>query len=97
MSGWHTIVLALVSLALMHGLVYAVEFSGQEEATPGTPTWRLFLRFTVVGYALALLISAYVLWSFGQADDTALVEFVRATIVLGFPAALGAAAARLLV
>ena len=97
MSGWHTIALLLVSLALMHGLVYAVEFSGQEEVPPGMPAWRVFLRFTVVGYALALLISAYVLWSFGQADGTAPVEFARATIVLGFPAALGAAAARLLV
>lgn len=97
MSGWHTIALLLVSLALMHGLVYMVGFSGQEEVPPHIPTWRVFLRFTVVGYALALLVSAYALWSFGQADGTATVEFVRATIVLGFPAALGAAAARLLV
>jgi putative integral membrane protein (TIGR02587 family) len=97
MSDWHILALILASLLLMHGLVYAVEFSGQEETPPGTPAWSLFFRYTVVGYAVALLISAYILWTFGQADDTALAEFLRATIVLGFPAALGAAAARLLV
>jgi uncharacterized membrane protein len=50
----------------------------------------------VVGYLIALLVSAYVLWTFGRFEDTAWLIYLRQTVVLGFPAALGAAAARLI-
>ena len=92
----HVLALAAASLVIMHAFVYALEFSGQEAIPPGTPAWQLVLRFTVVGYALALAISAYVLWTFGRLDDTAWIERVTAILVLAFPAAVGAAAARLL-
>jgi putative integral membrane protein (TIGR02587 family) len=93
---WHAVGLALASLAVMHGFVYAMEFQGQALAEPGTPLWSLFLRFTVVGYALALLISAYILWTFGRVEGMSLGEVLMGIIVLAFPAALGAAAARLI-
>jgi putative integral membrane protein (TIGR02587 family) len=93
---WHALLLAALSVALMHAFVFAVEFRGQEALPPGTPFWSAFLRFSVLGYALALLASAYVLWTFGRLDGTSLAEALRITIVLGFPAALGAAAARLI-
>jgi putative integral membrane protein (TIGR02587 family) len=91
-------VLALVAVSLitMHAFVYALEFSGQEQPRPGTPAWSVFLRYTVVGYAVALAVSAYALWTFGRLDDTGAVEAVTAVLVLGFPAAVGAAAARLI-
>ena len=91
-------VLAMIALSLvvMHAFVYALEFTGQEPITPGTPAWSVFLRFTVVGYAVALLISAYVLWTFGRLDGTGWEERITAILVLGFPAAVGAAAARLI-
>ena len=54
------------------------------------------MRLTIVGYALALLISLYVLWTFGRLDGAAVAEIVMATLVLGFPAALGASVARLI-
>ena len=94
MSEWHALVLALLSLVIMHAFVYAVRFLGQHAATGGTVA---ALRYTVVGYALALLISAYVLWTFGRMDGTSLEVALRMTLVLGFPAAVGAAAARLVV
>lgn len=97
MSTWHAVGLVLVSLLLMHGLVYMVEFGGQKEVPPGTPAWSVFLRFTVVGYALVLAISAYILWTFGLQDGLAAPEIVQATIVLGFPSALGAAISRLVI
>ncbi len=90
------LVMIALSLAIMHAFVYALEFSGQEVIPAGTPWWSEFLRFTVVGYTIALLISAYVLWTFGRLDDTGLEERVTSILVLGFPAAIGAAAARLL-
>jgi putative integral membrane protein (TIGR02587 family) len=97
MSEWHAIGLALISLTIMHAFVYAVEFRGQEAPpSEGTSIGSLFLRFTVVGYAIALLMSLYVLWTFGQIQGMAPVQILMATIVLGFPAAVGAAAARLI-
>jgi putative integral membrane protein (TIGR02587 family) len=97
LTPWHTLALALLSLALMHAFVYAVEFHGTPEAPAGTPGWSIFLRFTVVGYSVALLVSAYVLWTFGRYDATPAALQVTQAIVLGFPAALGAAAARLII
>jgi uncharacterized membrane protein len=80
----------------MHAFVYAVEFRGQSDIPPGTPQWSVFLRFTVVGYAVALLVSAYVLWTFGRTDGLAVGRLIIVSLVLGFPAAVGAAAARLI-
>ena len=44
-----------------------------------------------------LLVSFYVLWAFGRTDGHGLTEIIDAAVVLSFPGALGAAAARLLV
>jgi putative integral membrane protein (TIGR02587 family) len=96
MTGWHALALVAVSLLIMHAFVYAVEFRGQTALAPGISPWSEFLRLTVVAYALALLICLYVLWTFGRADDLAFPELLIETVVLGFPAALGAAAARLI-
>jgi putative integral membrane protein (TIGR02587 family) len=96
MGAWRSVVLALVSLIIMHAFVYGVEFQGQASTPPGTPLWSVFLRFTIVGYAVVLLISFYILWTFGRTDGVAFQHIVSALIVLGFPAAVGAAAARLL-
>ena len=51
---------------------------------------------TFIGYAIALSISLYILWTFGWTDGLALTQLVKEMTVLGFPAALGAGAARLL-
>lgn len=96
MTGWHALALVFASLALMHAFVYSVGFRGAEDAPPGTPGWSIFLRFTLVGYAIALLASAYVLWTFGRFDDHAFSMYLMQSVVLGFPASLGAAAARLI-
>jgi putative integral membrane protein (TIGR02587 family) len=95
MSPWKVVSAGVISLLLMHAFVYAVEFRGRHERPEGTGRWGLFMRFTVVGYAIALAMSAYVLWTFGRLDDSALSFQVSTTIVLAFPASLGAAAARL--
>jgi len=96
LTGWHAVALIVVSLLLMHAFVYAVDFRGARSAPEGTPWWSLFLRYTVVGYAISLLISAYVLWTFGRYHETALPMFVLTMLVLAFPASIGAAAARLI-
>jgi putative integral membrane protein (TIGR02587 family) len=96
MSHWHALATAGVSLLIIHAFVYSLEFSGQDSIPPGTPQWSLFLRFTVVGYAIALLMSVYVLWTFGRLEGVESGQIVMITLVLGFPAAIGAAAARLI-
>jgi uncharacterized membrane protein len=50
----------------------------------------------VLGYALVIGISLYVLWTFGRLDGVALAQVIFMGVVLGFPASIGAAAARLI-
>jgi putative integral membrane protein (TIGR02587 family) len=96
LTPWRAVALIATSLLLMHAFVYAVEFRGTRAAPEGIPWWSLFLRYTVVGYAISILISVYVLWTFGRWQDTALPMFVLTALVLAFPASIGAAAARLI-
>jgi putative integral membrane protein (TIGR02587 family) len=96
MTYWHAVGLALASLLVMHVLVYAIDFRRRHVVPATTPQWKLFLHFSLVGYAIALLVSAYILWTFGRLDHTALGPILVALIVLAFPASLGAAAARLI-
>lgn len=96
LTAWHALALVVASLIIMHGFVYAVEFKGQEKVPEGSSQWQLFLRFTVVGYAIALGASLYMLWTFGRTDGLGFTPTIFATLVLGFPAAVGAAAARLI-
>jgi putative integral membrane protein (TIGR02587 family) len=93
---WYALALVAASLVVMHAFVYALEFTGQEAVPPGTPAWSVFLRYTVTGYAVVLLICAYVLWTFGRLDGTGASDGLAAVLVLGFPGAVGAAAARLI-
>lgn len=96
MTAWHAIAMMLVSIVAMHAFVYVVKFHGQKSKPEEHSWWRVFLRFTIVGYALAQLVSLYCLWTFGRADGIALSQVVVTMVVLGFPAAMGAAAARLI-
>lgn len=96
MTIWHALAVALLAIALMHGFVYAVSFIGGHELSPETPWWHAFVRFTLPGYVIALSISAFTLWVFERLGDSSAVEIMLSVIVLGFPAALGAAGARLI-
>jgi putative integral membrane protein (TIGR02587 family) len=95
MTPWHAVALIALSLILMHGFVYAVAFEG---GLPGSdePWWADFMRFTVVGYLLCVLISVYTLWTLGRTDGLAMMPTLMTTVVLAFPASIGAAAARLI-
>lgn len=97
MTPWHALALALVSLLLLHALVYRVELAGQETWPEGHGFTGVFIRYSLAGYGIALMVSLYVLWTFGRTDGSGLGELVMMTTVLGFPAALGAATARLVV
>lgn len=95
MSDFHVIGLMIFTIILMHGFVYSVGFRGQEKYKDRS-LFSVFLRFTLVGYVLSLLISLYLLWTFGLIDGMGAEEILRVCVVLGFPSALGAAASRLI-
>ena len=95
MTPWHGIALVVVSMLLMHGFVFALDFRGGHGGGD-VPWWSNLLRFTLVGYVVALAVSLYVLWTFGRTDGAGAGAILMTTVVLAFPAAIGAAAARLI-
>ncbi|MFD3263491.1 TIGR02587 family membrane protein [Phenylobacterium ferrooxidans] len=95
MSPGHAIALIAASLVVLHAFVYALGFRGEHRRREAGRLVPTFLRYTLPGYAIALVISVYCLWTFGRLDGVALHEQATMAVVLGFPAALGAATARL--
>lgn len=97
MTPWQGLALVAVSIVVLHAFVYSLDFSGQETLPGDGGFWRTFFAYSIAGYGIALLVSLYVLWSFGRIDGTGVAQVAMMTAVLGFPAALGAALARLVV
>ena len=98
MTPWHGLALVALSIILLHAFVYTVGFSGQERMPEGAGGFvSSFLRFSIVGYGIAVAVSLYVLWTFGRTEGVALPGIALMTAVLGFPAAIGAAIARLVI
>ncbi len=95
MSAGQALVLVILSLVMMHGFVFAVGFSGGSVVGPDHRRGSAFIRFTLPGYVIALAISLFLLWAFARTEGVDPGAVVLSTVVLGFPAALGAAAARL--
>lgn len=93
-TAWHALALIIVSVTLLHLIVFNAGFAGQEEADRPL---HAFLHYTLPGYAIALGVSLFALYVFGRTDGHAVEGALQAMIVLGFPASIGAAAARLLV
>ncbi len=93
MTTWHTLALALLSLVLLHAFVYEVGFGGQEQKDGPV---RAFVTFSLVGYVIALGVSAFLLWTLGRFAHTGLLMVITESVVLALPASMGAAAARLI-
>jgi putative integral membrane protein (TIGR02587 family) len=96
MSVWHATSLVIFSLFLMHAFMYSLQFRGQAEFPDNLSVGQVFIRYTVVGYAIALLMSLYMLWTFGRTDGLPLAQNIMSVIVLAFPASIGSAAVRLI-
>ena len=64
MTPWHGLALVGADVATMHAFVYGHGVA----ATASAPWYSDFLRFTLVGYLLALAISLYTLWTFGRTE-----------------------------
>ncbi|TNM63079.1 TIGR02587 family membrane protein [Aliirhizobium smilacinae] len=96
MTAWHALFAIVASIAIMHAFVYAVAFKGTHQMSAAAPRWHVLVRFTLPGYVVAMAVSFFVLWLFGRLDGKAVSQMVMSSIVLSFPGAIGAAAARLI-
>lgn len=97
MIPWHVIALVLLSIFLLHTIVYTVGLKGEEKPPGPTSFWSILLRFSIVGYAISALASLYVLWTFGRVENTGVEQVIEMVAVLSFPGAVGAALARLVI
>jgi putative integral membrane protein (TIGR02587 family) len=95
-SGWHLVAAVVASLVILEAFAHRVEFRGQRRFRADASALGVFVRRSVVGYAAALAVSAAVLWVFGRFAGEAPGQVVAEIVVLGLPAAVGAAAARLI-
>jgi len=94
----HATGVVVISVALGLGISYGV---GRRRLgiDPFDRKWLgFYLRESLVTYAAALLVAAFMLWVFGRIDsDTGLAAAVHMTLTLGLVTVLGATAAELLV
>lgn len=93
----HVIVLLLASIVLVHLVVYAVEFRS-ERVSDRRGRWRLLLEEGVSTYAVAIAVSAFLLWTFGRVgSDVGWIATRDMIVSLGLVTSLGAAAGELLI
>ena len=97
MTPIHAIALILLSIVALHAFVFALDFHGGEDLPEDIGFVGAVVRHSLAGYGIALVVSAYVLWTFGRMDGASADQIAMMVVVLGFPSALGAAAARLVI
>jgi len=93
-NGWlrHGI-LVVASLVVTYLVLYVLEFRGQSmRRRDRGPSEQL--AQAGMAYAVSLLISVALLTAFGSLGNTPAASGIRRTVVLGFPATVGARAAR---
>lgn len=94
-SAWKLILLALLSLAISGTILYYSNFHGSD-SMPQPDGWLDVGASIISMYGAALLVSAFLLWFFHRFEDIPFYLMASQTVVLAFPAALGAAAGRLM-
>ncbi|WP_126172618.1 TIGR02587 family membrane protein [Altericroceibacterium xinjiangense] len=97
MTPLHALALIAISIGVLHAFVYAVGFGGEEEMPADTSLMGGIINYSIAGYGIAILVSLYVLWTFGRTDGASVFQIAMMVAVVGFPSALGAASARLII
>ncbi|MBC7979698.1 MAG: TIGR02587 family membrane protein [Armatimonadetes bacterium] len=87
--------IALMTLLLVWLILHFSDFRGAKKHVDAE-SLALRTRGIVTTYAVALFASAGSLWFFGQFDGETMGVCLSSVVILGFPAALGASAGRLL-
>jgi putative integral membrane protein (TIGR02587 family) len=91
---WQLSGLAALSFGIGSVVLHYSDFAGTKRAT--RPGVLEATRHGAIVYAVALAASGMLLWFFGRFDDMPAGIIAAQIVVLGFPAALGASAGRLL-
>lgn len=89
--------IAVISIVIGGAVLYHINFKGSKKWIVEPRSHIGFLAGTAVMYSVALVSSAFMLWFFGRFQDVSLYAIVAQTVVLAFPATLGASAGRLLI
>lgn len=87
--------MALISMLLGTLILFYSNFTGAQSFSKSRGIKTVF-GGAVITYAIALVVSAAILWVFGRFDDTSAIVCLSETVVLGVAATLGASAGRLL-
>ena len=95
-SPWESLGIALLSFAIALGIVSYTNFKGSKETDEDGAFAGGVLGDAFVTYAVALVVSAALLWSAGRFGSMAVGPMVHLTVYLGLPCALGASAGRML-
>ena len=96
MTPWHALVVVLLSILALHAIVHLVGFPGQEKRSGGSHRLDLF-RQTLPAYGIAVMACLYVLWCLGSIDGASSAFAATSVAILGFPAAIGAGIARVVI
>lgn len=91
------LLIAISSLALGAAILYHINFKGTNRKAHEEYSFGEIAAGTAIMYALALITSAFMLWFFGRFEEISLYGIIAETVVLGFPATLGASAGKLLI
>ena len=87
--------LGVFSLVVVYLALYQLEFKGQ--AGRSRSEWKFETGTTFIAYAVGLVVSAFLLAAFGHFREATVSVMVQETLVLAFPASLGAAAAEVVI
>jgi len=94
---WLLLLVVGVSLATTFAIVFYADFRGGRTLEQRNGPLSHPLSETVAAYAISLLVSLLLLWSFGRTDGVSASAIAGQVIMLGVLASFGAAAGRLLV
>lgn len=96
-SPWQAATLAIVSVLLLHALLFGVALPGRQSRRGDEGFWAVFVRYSLAGYGICALASLFLLWAFGRTDGVGVGELAEFVVVLSFPAVLGAGLAHFVV
>ena len=95
-SWWLLVLIVFASMLMSYAIVFYADFRGGRGRAVGDSPLDHPLTETIVAYALSLLVSVLLLWSFGFTEGKTVFLIVAQTVLLGVVSAFGGAAGRLL-
>lgn len=96
-KSYQLLIIAILSIVIGGLVLYHLNFTGTKNLIVKEKNHRKAIAGTIIMYAISLISSAFMLWFFGRFENVSLYGMIAETVVLGFPAALGASAGRLLI